>query len=156
MPLQISLEIPLKALQGSVGDTRQHTLVQRLWFNMREMWIRFWVRLKHLHIAVCRPATISEAIQSPEAKLLQCLNKIEQGLSLRRPMHPNKMIAKKPSMFSRCMSLLRRNRISPDAVVSADSDVDAQMGETDPPRDFLDWISKFNSFVGSAYRWLNS
>lgn len=146
-----SLEIPLKALQCSVGDIRQHTSGQRLWFNIRKMWIHLWVRFKHLHIAVCRPATISEAIQSPEAKLLQCLNKIEQGLSLRRPMYPNKMIAKKSGMFSRCMSLLRRNRISPDAVVSSDSDVDAQMGETDPPRDFLDWISKFNSFVEESF-----
>jgi tetratricopeptide (TPR) repeat protein len=142
-----ALESPLKALQGSVGDIRQQTLAQRLWFNTRDMWIRFWFRVKHLDIAVCHPVTISNAIQSPEAKFLQCLNKIEQSLSLHRPMHPNKMPGKKPGMFSRCMSLLRSNRISPDAVVSADSDFDAQMGDTDPPREFLDWISKFNSFV---------
>jgi tetratricopeptide (TPR) repeat protein len=148
---------PLTDLHAKIGHMERGTFIQQFWFSFR-MWLAtYWIKFKHMFLVDCRPAVVLEASQRPESIMLRCLNKIEQKLSGKRVVLKksenlslwNRCNAPFIAIFKKLRFLLRRKKVVP--VRAALPDSNDRLGETDPPKEFLDWLLLSHEFLNSSF-----
>jgi hypothetical protein len=152
--LEQALKPKLDDLNAKLGAWRLGSALQRLWFEFRAMSSTFWIKLKNLDLFECRPEVAVKAVQTPEGHLLRCLNKIGQRLGSSRSTDVVKSMPVKfglLSSVSRWFKRLFNGKVMPAPAEPDAMEMDARVGDTDPPQDFLVWLLRYQNFVDETF-----
>jgi hypothetical protein len=152
--LEQALKPKLDYLNAKLGAWRLGSALQRLWFEFRLTSSTFWIKLENLDLFECRPEVAVKALQTGEGHLLQCLNKIGQRLGSSRSTDVVRSMPVKfglLSSVSRWFKRLCNGKVMPAPAEPAATEMDARVGDTDPPQDFLVWLLRYQNFIDETF-----